>query len=67
MMMMLMMVGSFKTFFSKCGLFSELKFTVQEHYVLINWTLAGIKKKSSPSTKFAKPSVLLNVTTRKLF
>jgi len=54
MMMMMMMTksGSFKTFFSNCGLFTEFKFIVQEHKVSIILDPGGNQKKKLPSTKF---------------
>jgi len=56
MMMMLMMSGSFKTFFSKCGLFTEFKLTVQEHNVSIILDLGWNQKKM-----FTKYEILLNL------
>jgi len=64
MMMMLTMSGSLKTYFSNCGLFTEFKFTVQEHNVLIILDPGWNQKKCYQVRNFAKPSVLLNVTTR---
>ena len=52
MMMMLTKSGSFKTFFSNCGLFTEFKFIVQEHNVSIILDPGGNQKKILPSTKF---------------
>jgi len=55
MMMMTTMSGSFKIFFSKCGLFTEFKFTVQEHNVSIILDLGWNQKKM-----LTKYEILLN-------
>jgi hypothetical protein len=56
MIMMMMMPGGFKAFFSKCGLFTEFQFRVQEHNVLIILDLGWNQKKI-----FTKYEILLHL------